>query len=66
MRFCGRFEDESGRPRGLHVEVRLEKGAAIDAQLEAEEKVSLEQWRACIDYYHRFKNPSFLSASMSI
>lgn len=39
----GSFGDAFGRPHGLHGEVNPKRGAAIDAQLEAEEKALLEQ-----------------------
>lgn len=35
-----------GRPHGLHGQVNQKKGAAIDAQLEAEDKALLELKRA--------------------
>ena len=42
----GSFGDAFGRPRELQGEVSPKRGAAIDAQIEAEEQALLEQKRA--------------------
>ena len=42
----GSFGDAFGRPHGLQGEVSPKRGAAIDAQLEAEDQALLEQKRA--------------------